>query len=121
MRLLALTLSLCCGLSAQYVRRSVIPTTKPQDSTKGMVVTFYGKLTEFSKSDFTIATEDQPSFVIGKSHKTKFVKDGKPIKFDDIPIGAQLAVDVTKDADLHPLALTVEVDPKPDPNQKKTN
>jgi hypothetical protein len=121
MRLLLLALLFAGGLSAQYIRRSTIPTTKPQDSTKGMVVTFYGKLTEFTKSDFTIATEDQPAVVIGRSRKTKFVKDGKPVKFDDIPVGAPLAVDVTKDPDLHLLAVTVEVDPKPDPNQKKSN
>jgi len=121
MRLPALALLFCFALSAQYVRRSTIPTTKPQDSTKGMVVTFVGKLTEFSKNDFTISTEDQPAVVIGRSRKTKFTKDGKSIKFDDIPVGANLAVDVTKDPDLHLLAVSVEVDPKPDPNQKKTN
>jgi hypothetical protein len=121
MRLLVLVLLIAGGLSAQYVRRSVIPTTKPQDSSKGMVVTFHGKLTEFTKNDFTIATEDQPSFVIERSHKTKFLKDGKPIKFDDIPVGAQLTVDVTKDADLHPMAVAVMVDPpgpKPPADQK---
>ena len=121
MRLIVLALVFCCGVSAQYVRRSTIPTTKPQDSTKGMVVTFDGKLTELSKKDFTIATEDQPAVVIGRSHKTKFVKDGKAIKPDDIPVGAQLSVDVVKDPDLHLLAVTVNVVPpgaKPPTDQK---
>ncbi len=117
MRCIAIAILCCCGLSAQYVRRGTVPTTKPQDSTSGMVVTFVGKLTEFSKNDFTIATEDQPAVVIGRSRKTKFVKDGKPIKFDDIPVGAMVSVDVVKDPDLHLLAVTVEVDP----SQKKTN
>ncbi len=121
MRLLILALAFSCGLSAQYIRRSSIPTTKPQDSTKGMVVTFEGKLTEITKKDFTISTEDQPSMVIERSHKTKFLKDGKAIKPDDIPTGAELSVDVTKDADLHLLAVTVTVVPpgaKPTEAQK---
>jgi len=111
MRILAIALLLTGGLSAQYIRRSVIPTTKPQDSTNGFVVTFHGKLTEFTKKDFTIATDDQPAFVIERSHKTKFLKDGKEIKFDDIPVGAELSVDVKKDADLHPIAVAVTVEP----------
>jgi hypothetical protein len=119
MRLLLFALLFTYGLSGQYVRRSPIPTGKAHDSTGGMVVTFHGKLTEFTKKDFTIATEDQPAFVIERSHKTKFLKDGKPIKFEDIPMGAELSVDVTKDPDLHPIALSVTVEAKAD--QKKTN
>jgi hypothetical protein len=67
-------------------------------------------LTELSKKDFTIATEDQPAFVIERSHKTKFVKDGKAIKPEDIPVGAELTVDVMKDPDLHPIAVSVMVE-----------
>jgi hypothetical protein len=111
MRMIMIALLCAGGLSAQYIRRGGIPTGKPQDSSKGMVVTFHGKLTEFTKNDFTIATEDQPAFVIGRSHKTKFLKDGKAVKLDNIPVGAELTVDVTKDPDLHPLALNVTVEP----------
>jgi hypothetical protein len=109
MRLLILALALTCGLSAQYVRRSTLPAGKVHDSTGGMVVTFEGKLTEITKKDFTIATEDQPAVVIERSHKTKFLKDGKAIKPDEIPVGAALSVDVTKDPDLHLLAVAVNV------------
>jgi hypothetical protein len=121
MRLLILALAFSCALSAQYVRRSTISTSKTHDSTGGMVVTFHGKLTELSKKDFTIATEDQPAFVIERSHKTKFLKDGKSIKPDDIPVGAELTVDVMKDPDLHPIAVSVMVEPpgpKPPTDQK---
>jgi hypothetical protein len=112
MRLLILALAFSCGLSAQYVRRSTIPTGKTHDSTGGMVVTFHGKLTELSKKDFTIATEDQPAFVIERSRKTKFLnKDGKAIKPEDVPVGAELTVDVMKDPDLHPIAVSVMIDP----------
>jgi hypothetical protein len=122
MRILTLALLFSCGLSAQYVRRGTIPTGKVHDATGGMVVTFHGKLTEFSKKDFTISTEDQPAFVIEKSRKTKFLRDGKPIKFEEIPVGADLTVDVVKDPDLHPIAVSVMVDPpgpKPAPQNDK--
>jgi hypothetical protein len=110
MRLLILALVFSCGLSAQYARRNVVTTTKAQDGTKGFIVTFEGKLTEFTKKDLTIETEDQPAVVIGVSHKTKFLKDGKTIKMNDLPVGAALSVDVVKDPDLHLLAVTVNVE-----------
>jgi hypothetical protein len=103
MRLLILALAFSCGLSAQYVRRGT-------DATGGMIVTFHGKLTELSKRDFTISTEDQPAFVIERSRRTKFVKDGKAIKPEQIPVGAELTVDVMKDPDLHPIAVSVLVE-----------
>jgi hypothetical protein len=110
MRILVLALLLACGLSAQYVRRGTIPNGKTHDSTGGMVVSFHGKLVELSKKDFTIATEDQPAFVIERSHSTKFLKDGKAIKPEAIPVGAELTVDVIKDPDLHPIAVSVLVE-----------
>ena len=58
MRLLILALAFSCALTAQYVRRSTLPTGKAHDSTGGMIVTFHGKLTELSKKDFTIATDE---------------------------------------------------------------
>jgi hypothetical protein len=110
MRLLILALAFSCGLSAQYVRRGTVPTGKTHDATGGMIVTFHGKLTELSKRDFTISTEDQPAFVIERSRRTKFVKDGKAIKPEQIPVGAELTVDVMKDPDLHPIAVSVLVE-----------
>jgi hypothetical protein len=111
MRLLTFALAFSLGLSAQYVRRGTIPTGKVHDATGGMIVTFHGKLSELGKKDFTIITEDQPAFVIERSRKTKFMKDGKAIKADDIPVGAELTVDVMKDPDLHPIAVSVVVEP----------
>jgi hypothetical protein len=83
-----------------------------------MAVTFHGKLVEITKKEVTIATEDQPIFNIGRSSKTKFMEDGKSIKPEAIPVGASVTVDVTKDPDLNPLALTVIVDAKAPPPAK---
>jgi hypothetical protein len=113
MRPFVLALVLCSGLSGQYVRRGGIPTGKTHDATGGMIVTFHGKLTELGNKDFTIETEDQPAFVIERSRKTKFLKDGKVIKPEQIAVGAALTVDVMKDPDLHPIAVSVMVDPPP--------
>jgi hypothetical protein len=119
MKLLVLALALSCVAGAQYPypypQRRVPATTsgKPKDSVNGMVVTFHGKLVEISKKEVTIETEDQPVFNIGRTGKTKFLKDGKPIKPESIPAGTMLTVDVTKDPDLNPLALTVLVDDAP--------
>ena len=53
-------------------------------------------------------------------HARRFVID-KAIKPDDIPVGAELTVDVMKDPDLHPIAVSVMVEPpgpKPPADQK---
>lgn len=111
MKLLAIVLLLTCSASAQTQRRRYGTPSKPTDSSNGMVVTFHGKLVEISKKEVTIATDDQPVFNIGRSRKTKFLKDGKEIKPESIKEGASLTVDVVKDPDLNPLAVTVNVDP----------
>jgi hypothetical protein len=117
MRYLVFVLALCCVVSGQTRRRAVIP-SHPNDPINQIAVTFYGKLKDISKSEMTIETEDQPTLVIGRSHKTKFLKDGKDVKPDSIPVGTAVSVDVKKDPDLKPLALTVIVEP-PAPKQEK--
>ena len=111
MKLLAIAVILSSLLSAQYTRRRTTPgTTKPGDITGQMVVTFHGKLKGMSKKEITIETEDQPLFNIGRTGKTKFTKDGKTIKPEEIPIDAALTIDVKKDPDLNPQAVLVMVD-----------
>lgn len=85
-----------------------------------MVVTFHGKLKALSKKEITIETEDQPLFNIGRTGKTRFLKDGKAIKPEQIPMDAALTVDVKKDPDLNPQAVLVMVDmPEAKPAESK--
>jgi hypothetical protein len=117
MKLFVIILLLACSLPAQTQRRRVISPSKAVENLDGLLVTFHGKLVEISKKEITIETEDQPIFNIGRSGKTKFLKDGKAIKPDTIPVGALLTVDVVKDPDLNPLAVNVNVDPPAKPAQ----
>ncbi len=111
MKLLAAALIFSSLVCAQYTRRrSTTSSTKPGDITGQMVVTFHGKLKGLSKKEITIETEDQPLFNIGRTGKTKFTKDGKAIKPEEIPIDAALTIDVKKDPDLNPQAVLVMVD-----------
>jgi hypothetical protein len=101
----------------QTRRRPIIPST-PNDPTNQLTVTFYGKLRDISKSNLTIETEDQAAMEIGRSHKTKFMKAGKEVKPESIPVGTPVAVDVMKDPNLKPLAMLVIVDAVPPKGDK---
>ncbi|MGI8991883.1 MAG: hypothetical protein ACR2I2_20165 [Bryobacteraceae bacterium] len=85
--------------------------TKSTGAYGGPAVTFHGKLKELTKREIVIETEEDQALSIGRYRKTKFLKDNREIKPADIPMGASLTVDVTKDADLKPLAVNVFVDP----------
>ncbi|MDQ6705505.1 MAG: hypothetical protein M3Z85_06020 [Acidobacteriota bacterium] len=102
-------------LSGQYgyprARRSGPNQTKSTGAYGGPAVTFRGKLKELTKREIVIETDEDQALAIGRYRKTKFIKDNREIKAADIPIGAALTVDVTKDPDLKPLALNVFVDP----------
>ncbi len=102
-------------LSGQYgdsrARRPLSNQTRNTGAYGGPAVTFHGKLKELTKREIVIETDGDQAFAIGRYRKTKFIKDNREIKPADIPIGALLTVDVTKDPDLKPLAVNVFVDP----------
>jgi hypothetical protein len=74
--------------------------------------TFLGKLKTISKKELRIDVEGEvQSLTFHVSRKTHFVKDGKEIKIEDIPVGVIVAVDAKRDPDLQFSALNVVVNP----------
>jgi hypothetical protein len=74
--------------------------------------TFLGKLKTISKKELRIDVEGEAqSLTFHVSRKTHFVKDGKEIKIEDIPVGVTVAVDAKRDPDLQFSALNVVVNP----------
>jgi hypothetical protein len=116
MRLLCLSLILCAiGANAQYRRRTT--PNSPGDLTGGAYnqpsATMHGTLKKITSKDIVILVEGDQSVDIDRTHKTKFLKDGKEIKPADIAAGSVVTVDVNHDPQLHPLAITLTVDSGP--------
>src|SRR2546423_11073649 len=78
-------------------------------------VTLRGTLKSIAKKEIVIETDEAQTIAIHRTGRTKFYKGGKEIKASDIATGVLLAVDVKKDPDLQPEALTVVVSPPPAP------
>ena len=74
------------------------------------VATFHGKLKSVSKKDIVLEVGEDQTIAFHISHKTKFLKDGKPIKPAAIPAGAPLTVDGRRDLFGNVDAVTVTVD-----------
>jgi hypothetical protein len=79
------------------------------------VATFQGTLRSVSKSEIVLGMREDQSIVFHISHKTKFLKDAKPIKPSAIPPGASLTVDGKRDLKGNVEAVTVTVDPAKKP------
>lgn len=77
----------------------------------GPAVTFHGKLKDITKKEIVIETDEDQTIEIRRYRKTKFMKNDREVKPEDIPVGALLTVDITQDPDLKPVALNVFVDP----------
>ena len=75
--------------------------------------TMHGTLKKITSKDIIINVEGDQLVTIDRTHKTKFLRDGKEIKPADIAIGSVVTVDVNHDPQLHPLAITLTVDSGP--------
>lgn len=74
------------------------------------VATFHGTLKSVSKKEVVLAMPEDQSIVFHFTGKTKFLKDGKPIKPSAIPTDAPLTVDGKRDLKGNVEAITVTVD-----------
>jgi hypothetical protein len=79
------------------------------------VATFHGTLKSLSKKEVVLAMPEDQSIVFHVSHKTKFLKDGKPIKPAAIPADATLTVDGKRDllGNVEAVSVTVDAGRKP--------
>ena len=97
-------------------RRSVNPVTPATTVTyPGVVATFHGKLKDLDKHKLDIETDEGQLVTIRISGKTKFLKNGKPIKPSEIDMETVVSVDASQDKDASILAKAVTID---GPNEK---
>jgi hypothetical protein len=75
--------------------------------------TFHGTVRSINKKEIVLDLPEDQSVAFHISHKTKFVKDEKPIKPSAIAAGAPVTVDGKRDLLGNVEAVTVTVDTKP--------
>ncbi|HZT31032.1 MAG TPA: hypothetical protein VFA33_14180 [Bryobacteraceae bacterium] len=92
-------------------RRSAPNPTLNSGAYGGPAVTFRGTLKQVTNKEIVMQSDEDQTIVLRRTHKTKFFKAGKEIKPSLIAQGAPLAVDVTDDPEMKPVALNVFVDP----------
>jgi hypothetical protein len=76
---------------------------------QALLVSFRGPLKEIDKSQLRIETDQHETLTFRRTHKTKFLKDGKKIDPANIKVGTQLTVDTEKDPDGGLVAVNVLV------------
>jgi hypothetical protein len=64
---------------------------------QALLVSFRGPLKEIDKNALRIETEQHETLTFRRTHKTKFLKDGKKVDPASIAIGTQVTVDTEKD------------------------
>jgi hypothetical protein len=79
------------------------------------VATFQGSVRSISKKEIVVDMPEDQSIAFHISHKTKFVKDAKPVKPATIVAGMKVMVDGKRDLLGNVEAVTVTLDPKPQP------
>lgn len=111
MRIFFLVLIPCLVFAQYRPQRSgrIGGASAPAGNILGPAVTFHGTLKSIDNKQVIIESEDQ-TVLLGRTHKTKFLKDDKEIKPKDIPAGAPLTIDVNKAPDGSLLAVNVFVD-----------
>ena len=77
------------------------------------VATFHGTVRSINKKEIVLDMPEDQSIAFHISHKTKFVKDEKPIKPAAVAAGALVTVDGKRDLLGNVEAVTVTVDTKP--------
>lgn len=91
----AIVLAAQLGAQAPAGKRS-----RPQQHVSPLetpVATFHGTLTSASKKEVILALPNDQSITFHVSHKTKFLKDSKPVKPEALPAGAAVTIEGKRD------------------------
>ena len=74
-----------------------------------LLVSFRGPVKEIDKNQLRIETEQHEILTFHRTHKTKFLKDGKKVDPATVKVGTHVTVDTEKDPDGGLVAVNVLV------------
>jgi len=116
----AILIPMLCAQTPSTGQRTSQPRSRQQPQNKVSdletpLATFQGSVRSISKKEIVVDMPEDQSIAFHISHKTKFVKDAKPVKPATIAAGMKVMVDGKRDLLGNVEAVTVTVDPKPQP------
>jgi hypothetical protein len=111
--IVALSLMVLCplALSAQYRRRGMYNNNGAvtPDPVSGVTVNVKGVLKGLSKKELLVETDADHTVSLRRTSKTKFLREDKPVKADDVALEEKVDVEVAPDKDAKLMAVMVKL------------
>jgi len=109
----ALSLLVVCPLvlSAQYRRRGMYNNNGAvtPDPVSGVTVNVKGVLKGLSKNELLVETDADHTVSLRRTSKTKFLREDKPVKANDVALEEKVDVEVAPDKDAKLMAVMVKL------------
>ena len=109
----ALSLMVLCplALSAQYRRRGMYNNNGAvtPDPVSGVTVNVKGVLKGLSKKELLVETDADHTVSLRRTSKTKFLREDKPVKADDVALEEKVDIEVAPDKDAKLMAVMVKL------------
>ncbi|MGD0001044.1 MAG: hypothetical protein ABSE21_13195 [Bryobacteraceae bacterium] len=111
--IVALSLMVLCplALSAQYRRRGMYNNNGAvtPDPVSGVTVNVKGVLKGLSKKELLVETDADHTVSLRRTSKTKFLREDKPVKADDVALEEKVDIEVAPDKDAKLMAVMVKL------------
>ncbi len=111
--IVALSLMVLCplALSAQYRRRGIYNNNGAvtPDPVSGVTVNVKGVLKGLSKKELLVETDADHTVSLRRTSKTKFLREDKPVKADDVALEEKVDIEVAPDKDAKLMAVMVKL------------
>ncbi|MGO9242877.1 MAG: hypothetical protein ACLQBJ_18910 [Bryobacteraceae bacterium] len=101
------------ALTAQYRRRMIYDNNGAvtPDPGTNVTVNVRGVLKGLSKNEILVETDQEHTISLRRTSKTKFLREDKAVKADDVSLDEQVNVDVAQDKDAKLMAVVVKLGP----------
>ena len=98
---------------AQHRRGGASGPLAPSSGSSALEAAFSGTVTSITKSDLGIQADGGNVLSFSILHKTKFLKDGKTVKWSNVHTGDTVSIQAGEDPTGHPAAITVTIGKPP--------
>jgi len=105
------------ALTAQYRRRMIYDNkgAVTPDPGTNVTVNVRGVLKGLSKNEILVETDQEHTISLRRTSKTKFLREDKEVKADDVSLDEKVNVDVAQDKDAKLMAVVVKLGPPEKP------
>lgn len=105
------------ALTAQYRRRMIYDNNGAvtPDPGTNVTVNVQGVLKGLSKNEILVETDQEHTISLRRTSKTKFLREDKEVKADNVSLDEKVNVDVAQDKDAKLMAVVVKLGPPEKP------